>query len=291
LANLSSGTDSINVLLTDTFTSGTSAGSCAATNDSLAILTQISCSLTNSPNYTFLRNQIDNGTLKLQIVTAGEGPLDFLNTSQITLKRTSIKPVSNTNSLGSDAIPVQPVTLSGLIYFVGSNANGVNKLYSYDPVNLVIKQISNVSESATVSDTITTISTYSNSLYFVAEVSSGVNKLFQYNPVTANIVQISNTAGPGISDNVANLIVFRNVLYFGANNPSSLNKLYSYCDASAGCTNAGISLISNLNSGQSDNIIAYCTLVPIVLVDFQSYLDIVMVVHVLLKQVLKEFFN
>jgi hypothetical protein len=254
LANLSSGTDSINVLLTDTFTSGTSAGSCAATNDSLAILTQISCSLTNSPNYTFLRNQIDNGTLKLQIVTAGEGPLDFLNTSQITLKRTSIKPVSNTNSLGSDAIPVQPVTLSGLIYFVGSNANGVNKLYSYDPVNLVIKQISNVSESATVSDTITTISTYSNSLYFVAEVSSGVNKLFQYNPVTANIVQISNTAGPGISDNVANLIVFRNVLYFGANNPSSLNKLYSYCDASAGCTNAGISLISNLNSGQSDNI-------------------------------------
>jgi hypothetical protein len=249
--NLSSGTDVLSVDLTATFPSGVSGGSCSVASDSIPALQGLSCSLSGTTSVSFLRNQIDNGVLDLDVLSAGVGSLDFLGISPtIALKRDSIKPVSNTNPSASDGITLKPVSFVGSLYFPANNSNGVSKLYSYNPTTGVMTQISNIKNDQTQADNITSIATYNGSLFFVAELTTGVNKLFKYS--TAGVLsQASNIAGTGVSDNVGALLVYNTNLYFSA---TSSQKLYGYCEMGAGCIPVGISQISNINAGQVDDI-------------------------------------
>jgi hypothetical protein len=255
-ADLTNLTDQINFNLSATYPGSISSGTCQ-TISTISLLNNQSCSIGNTPDFSLARSSISSGTLSFRVFSNFEGPLDYKDSSAYTLKYNSIHPISNTNSGGSDGIPIaQPIIYNSKLYFSSNNSQGFSKLYSYNFNNNSLNQITNIAGSNFTSDNISEMIIYNNGLFFVAETSPGNKKLFKYCDGSTcgatSLKQISDIVSPG-NDAISNLTLYNTSIYFKGMTPSGNSKLFKYCDFGLSCA-GGMYQVVDINPNLTDAI-------------------------------------
>jgi hypothetical protein len=254
--NLNSLSDIISFALNSSYPGGVSSGTCK-TVSSISSLNNQPCSIGGASDFSISRSSISSGSLNFRVFSNGVGPLDYKDSSSYSLKLHSIRPISNTNSTGSDGVSaIKPIVYNSKIYFSSNNAQGFLKLFSYNINTNAIVQISNTANSNFISDNVSEMIVYNNNLFFVSELASGSKKLFKYcdggNCGTTSLKQISDLVSSG-SDGISSFSLYNNLIYFKANTNAGYVKLFKYCDFGLSCT-GGIYQVADINPNATDAV-------------------------------------
>lgn len=220
----------------------------------------VSCLL---PSFNISSAQLTTtGNLTVRVYASNGGPLDYLDTSVIPVKRKVIEkfmsgiPTGNFHDM-SYGETNESVTLNSKMYFIAANAGGFQKLFVTD--GTTITQLPNTCGAETCHDKPYYLTVFNNKVYFIAvSDNSGLNtKLYSTDGVT--ITQVSNTRNNQAAWDYTNAglykaqnqpIVSNNQLLIRLINSNGFSKLYGVD------TSGNLTQVSNTknNNSVSDNV-------------------------------------
>ncbi|OYZ17165.1 MAG: hypothetical protein B7Y39_15575, partial [Bdellovibrio sp. 28-41-41] len=222
------------ITVSSTFPSGAT-GSCNV----LSPYSSITCLLTNF-NITGTQLGSTSGAFTLRAIASNGGPLDYLDSSSIPVKRKVIEkfmvaPFTGgfADSWGYYDSSLVSATVGGKLYFIGNSSYGTQKLFVYD--GTTIKQLPNTTGDLMYDDYPMFLTVFNGKVYFIAQDETLHTRLFVTDGTS--VTKVSYTSGAtspsgdftgGAFAAMYRPIVANNKLFISLlNTTTSIRKLFS----------------------------------------------------------------